>query len=91
MTSHEPDCDLDTLSPAEIKAVEELFLQGITGKPANVSRRLALGLAQKGVVEETVFVTGYTPNGATTRAAFRLTAIAHFRYCLWYDAKKDAV
>jgi hypothetical protein len=76
---------LDSLSKAEQKAIEDLFQQEITGKPADISKRLGQTLMEKGLVEETVFITGYKPTGPLTRDAFRLTPIGHFRYCQWFD------
>ncbi|MBE1237979.1 hypothetical protein IHV25_10035 [Phaeovibrio sulfidiphilus] len=79
--------NLDTLNPSELKVVEDLFLQGITGKPVQVPRRLAESLLHKGIIEEAVFVTGYTASGAVTKTAFRLSAMGQFRYCMWFEHK----
>lgn len=76
---------LDSLSKAEQKVIEDLFQQEITGKPVDIPKRLGHSLVEKGLVEETVFITGYKPTGPLTRDAFRLTAIGHFRYCQWFD------
>lgn len=78
---------LEDLSKAERKAIEDLFLQEITGKPAPISRRTGLALKDKGLAEETVFVVDYKPTGAVTRDAFRLTPVGHFRYCQWFDGR----
>ncbi|WP_147162048.1 hypothetical protein [Pararhodospirillum oryzae] len=76
---------LDSLTRAELKVIEDLFMQEITGKMIEVARRHAQTLAEQGLIEEAVFVTGYQPSGAVTRMGFRLTPIGHFRYCQWCD------
>ena len=78
---------LETLSRAEIRVIEDLFVQEITGRPAPIPRRVGLALTEKGLVEEALFVTGYKPTGAVTREAFRLTTLGHFRYTQWCERK----
>lgn len=80
---------LDNLTKAERKAIEDLFQQEITGKPAAIAKRTGQALIAKGLVEETVFVVDYKPSGAVTRDAFRLTADGHFRYCQWFDRRQS--
>ncbi|ABC22674.1 hypothetical protein Rru_A1874 [Rhodospirillum rubrum ATCC 11170] len=85
--SHKMTASLDHLTKAEHRAIEDLFLQEITGRPAGISRRVGRALIEKGLVEETVFIIDYKPTGPVTRDAFRLTPIGHFRYCQWSDRR----
>lgn len=77
----------DELSSAEFKAIEDLFLQEITGKPVEIPGKIGQALIDKGLVEETMFIVDYKPTGPITRDAFRLTPIGHFRYCQWQEAR----
>ncbi len=78
---------LDHLSQAEHKAIEDLFQQEITGKPASINAKVARGLIDKDLVEETVFIIGYKPTGPLTQDAYRLTPLGHFRYCQWFERR----